>query len=163
MAGRDMLSIEAASRWNLSEKAVLKAIKENRIRHFVNAEGEIIIPDDEIRPLKLCTVQSFLWIVLRFKNDCSWMPDASTVTDIQANQLSSVFKQLVYRKYLDQISGNEPVENCFRCCRVTELGLQLINKQLLPGSWIKKSFVESALGSIWNLLLEKIPSIIGIV
>ena len=157
-----MLLLEAAQRWDLSERATKKALDENRVRHDFNEDGEPVIPDDEIRPLRLSAIQSFLWVVLRFKNDSSWIPDTSAVTVIQTSQLASVFKQLVYRKYLDQITGNEPIEQCFKQCRVTELGLQLVNADHLPGGWIRKSLVDSALGSIWTFLLEKIPILIGI-
>lgn len=101
---------QAAALWGITLRSVKKAIKENRVRYSVGAGGEISIPDDEIRPLPKSTIQSFLWVVLRVKNDPSWHYDISKVPKISIDQIRSVFKQLIFRKYLDQVNGEEDIE-----------------------------------------------------
>ena len=64
----------ASSKWGISERSIRKAISENRVRHVVGDDGELTIPDDEIRPLKKAAIQSLLWVVLGSKNDPSWTP-----------------------------------------------------------------------------------------
>jgi hypothetical protein len=153
---------KAAVLWGITPRSVKKAIKESRVRYSVGVGGEISIPDDEIRPLPKSTIQSFLWVVLRVKNDPSWHYDISKVPKISIDQIRSVFKQLIFRKYLDQVNGEEDIESLFKDSRITDLGLDLVNKKRFPGSYFSDSVIQGRLDVLVMMLIDKLPAILGI-
>lgn len=151
----------ASSKWGISERSIRKAISENRVRHVVGDDGELTIPDDEIRPLKKAAIQSLLWVVLGSKNDPSWTPEISEVPDLQVDQLCSAFCQLSYRKYLDGLSDWSDIEKCFEECRVTALGMNLVKQKPLPGSGLGKAIFSESMAGVWARLLSLLPSLFG--
>ena len=143
-----MLTIQQAhQKWGVSEKTVKRAIREKRIRSF-EQDGRTFIPDDEIYALPKKAIQAVLWTIVEYKNDPDSVPDISTIDKISPGQMQTVFKHLIYRKYLDKVDGSESVDDCYKYCRITKLGISLIQKKPLPGSPLSKDLIESGLVTI---------------
>lgn len=123
--------------------------------------GDYCIPNDEIPPLPKAVIQSFLWVVLESKNDANWKPDISEVPLIQRQQLVSVFKQLIFRNYIDSVTGDEDVDALFEGCRITRKGIELTQSKRLPGSRFSGSVLKAGIQALWLLLLESIPQWLG--
>lgn len=152
---------QAATKWGMDARSVKKAIKEDRIRHFEDQRGSIVIPDDEIMPLPKSSIQSFLWVVLAAKNDPSWHPDISMVPDVKRGQLRSIFLQLEYRQYLDHLEDRDEPNKMFEQCRITSKGLSLVRSDRLPGSRFPKSIIDEGIPALFRLLIELLPRLVG--
>lgn len=127
----------------LNEKSAKKAIETNRIRNELNEQGEIFIPDDEIKPLKKSQIQSVIWAILRYKNEPLAVPDLSCLQDVRNSEILSVFKQLAFRKYIDGVDNSADLNQCFCNCRVTKKGFNLVERSPLPGAHISKQLIDA--------------------
>ena len=153
-----MLTLEQASKkLDIKERTLNKAVKEQRVCFERNDNGEIMLPDDAIKPLSKASIQSFLWVVLSYKNDPCSKPDVSDVKDVNLGTLNSAFKQLVFRGFIDQIDGSEDLSVCFNQCRVTQKGMNLVQGKRLPGSHFPDALLEAGFEVIFGELVKHIP------
>lgn len=147
----------AAKKWGLSERTVKKAVKEKRIR----SEGSgpnLTISDDEIAPMREKDIQGFLWVILRAKNDPSWRPDTSCIQGINDADVMAVFRQLLFRQYLDMEEEDDCLESSelYLRCRVTEKGFALTQKKKLPGSIIGNELMASTAKMAFEVIIQSI-------
>lgn len=152
---------QAADKWHLSERAVRAAVQKEKVRNTVLGDG-VSIPDDEIAPLKKSAIYALLWVVLEAKNDYSWDPDISCVSDVTGETLRSAFEQLAYRGYLDRLCLNGSTGELFRMSRITRKGLELVKGRPLPGSGLSEKIIESGLAVGWDHILSALPSLLGV-
>lgn len=149
-----MLTIDQFSKKvNLKPRTIRKAIRENRIRHQSNGD-EALIPSDEIAPLSKAQIQGLIWVILRYKNDKDARPDISKIEKLEQDQLFSAFKQLNYRKFIDNFGKCDSLQSCFDLCRVTQLGIDLVQSKRLPGSFISKRLVEESLTVVITVFVQ---------
>lgn len=153
------MSIDSFSKkTGLKVKTIQQAAEDGRIRSRRNEDGSYLIPDDEIRPLTKAQIQSLLYAILRTKNDPKSKPDISKVDDIGPDSIKSALKQLTHREYLDSINVIDDIHTCFLACRITEKGMELVERDPLPGGWIKKTMyqtgTETVVQTLLNLLIE---------
>lgn len=140
----------------LNPRTIRKAVHDERLRFNRDSNGTITIPEDEIAPLSKAQIQSFIWIILRYKNDSSSKPDISRIEKLKQDQLNSAFKQLAFRKYIDRVERCSSAQACFDSCRVTQLGFELVEGKRLPGSIIGKKLGEESLFIALNMLISLI-------
>lgn len=153
-----MLTLEQASKkLDIKERTLSKAIKEHRVRYERDDVGAILLPDDAITPLSKASIQSFLWVVLSYKNDPNSKPDVSCVKGVNKATLNSAFKQLVFRGFIDQIDGSEDLTVCFNQCRVTQKGMSLVQGKRLPGSHFSNALLEAGFEVLFGELIKHIP------
>lgn len=154
------LTIEQfAKRTGLSPRTIRKAAKEGRLRFKHDSSGETTIPEDEIAPLSKAQIQSFIWVILRYKNDRCSKPDISMIEKLKQDQLNSAFKQLTFRKYIDSIDTCVSAQECFDSCRITQLGFELVEGKRLPGSIIGKKLAEEGLKQAITAFMHTLPSL----
>lgn len=138
---------DASTKWNMKRRSVERVVDNRRVGSYRNSSGEVIISDDEIPSLKVASIQSLLWVVVKSKNDSKWSPDISKVSGLPVDQLISASHQLSLRKNADGLDGIEATQQRFNQCRITELGLELLHKRPLLGGVLGfKDFKDTALG-----------------
>lgn len=153
---------QASEKFGIKESTVLKAAGEGRLRHEKDVNGNISIPDDEIKPLAKSQIQTILWMIFKAKNEPDSEPDPSKIEDIHCDQMGSVFKQLVFRKYIDGIESFESLGECCRRCRITERGIELLQEKVLPGVPLGRKIAEASLVTILQELIQILPRWAGV-
>ena len=78
------------------------------------------------------------------------------IEKLKQDQLNSAFKQLAFRKYIDNIDTCTSTRECFDSCRITQLGFELVEGRHLPGSIIGKKLGEESLNTALDTLISLI-------
>lgn len=152
---------EAARQWGMLPRSVRKAAKEGRIRaQLINGVWEIA--DAEVKPLPKSSIQDFIWVVLKAKNDPDWRPDFSRVSGVAQADAVQVFKQLEFRKYIDGIDGRSSLVEMFSECRITEAGIDLVQSKRLPGSILSRKVRGAGTAFLVDMLLEGFVRTVGL-
>lgn len=123
--------VTASLRWGLKEGTVSRAVREGRVRS-TKVEGIVVIPDDEIGPLRLVDIQTVLQCIYDCKNEPFRQIDLSSLNHNVRSALKPVLLQMAFRGYVDSIGEDEKPEHLFHAARVTEKGRDLAMAKRLP-------------------------------
>ena len=152
---------DAAKKWGVSVRSVRNAVKGGRVRSEL-VGSDVVIPDDEIMALPKSAIQSILWAIAEVKNDPSSRLDVSDVDPLRLCDTTSAFKQLVFRRYIDGVSGGEDASIIASNCRITKKGFALLRRGRLPGSLISERTKNAAIDAAVSLIIFVIREVVKI-
>lgn len=120
---------DVVDKWHLKEKTIKNyaSARVGKIPDCRYVGGELLIPEDAIRPITRPVAQSLVWIIIQYKNNPSQVPDL-TELGISANQVVSVLREMYRQGYIlnEPSLTNEDPGKLLRDCVIGSGGFDLV-------------------------------------
>ena len=153
--GKEYVKASAmADRWDCKPRTITEWCQRGKIPGAFKVGNRLwYLPEDSIRPLTDTMIRNMLLLVLKLKNDLSYVINYEEL-GVEPKEVERIYHYLMELKYVARITDDTEDFKIAKCIVVTDKGMQMIEK--LPESTRDKV-------DIAKLIREWLPTVLELV